>query len=148
MATSARSRNASAYRKNRRERLDRPFAPGVLKRAKEIVARYQVIVGLEEDGEYFGRGLELPFAMGSGKTPTACVESTRGSMVALVAYMIESGEKPPIPASAQTRLVQLNVRVSAEEKLIFEEAARQKRQGLSDFIRDAALQRIVGKHRA
>ena len=60
-------------------------------------------------------------------------------MAAVVAFMLERGERPPVPASDQAKLVQLNVRISAEEKLMFEEAARQKGQALSEFIRTAAL---------
>src|SRR5689334_2190099 len=37
----------------------RPFAADVDKRAKSIAAEYQIVVG-NEDGEWYGRGLELP----------------------------------------------------------------------------------------
>ena len=35
--------------------VDRPFAPGILRRAREIVDGYQMIVRVE-DGEFIGRG--------------------------------------------------------------------------------------------
>ncbi|HEV2293000.1 MAG TPA: DUF1778 domain-containing protein [Tepidisphaeraceae bacterium] len=97
----------------------------------------------ERDG-YFGRGLELPGALGGGVTPAACLESTKESMAAVVALMLERGQTPPPAASDETKLVQLNVRISAGEKLLFEEAARQRGQGLSDFIRSAAVERARG----
>ena len=93
----------------------------------------------EECGEYIGRGLELPGALGDGKTPDACLASTREAMSAIVAFILERGENPPTPAAEGLRKVQLNVRVTPEEKLLFEEAARKNGQGLSDYIRSAAL---------
>ncbi|MGB7157640.1 MAG: DUF1778 domain-containing protein [Tepidisphaeraceae bacterium] len=148
MATSETSRSASASVKRRKataagRRIDRPFDPALLNRAGEIVKRYQVVMRRETDG-YFGRGLELPGALGDGATPAACLESTRESMLAVTAFMLERGELPPPPASDETKLVQLNVRVSAGEKLLFEEAARQKGQALSEFIRSAAVERARG----
>ena len=113
----------------------------MLKRAREIVDSYQVVIRHEEDG-YFGRGLELPGAMGDGRTPAMCVESTRESMTALVASMLERGQTPPPAAEDDTKLVQLNVRISPGEKLLFEEAARQRGQGLSEFIRAAAITHV------
>ena len=144
MAMSAKSKNASASDERRHvgrhKRIDRPFDAGILKRAREIVDRYQVVMRQEDDG-YYGRGLELTNALGDGTTPQACLKSTRESMTAVVAFMLERGEQPPAPASDEIKLVQLNVRISAGEKLMFEEAARQRGQGLSEFIRSAALER-------
>ncbi len=147
MATSATSKSASAVgRKGARPgragaaRIDRPFDPAIVKHAKEIVERYQVVMRRESDG-YLARGLELPGALGSGATPAACLESTKESMAAVVAFMLERGETPPVSAADETKLVQLNVRISAGEKLMFEEAARQRGQGLSEFIRSAAVER-------
>jgi hypothetical protein len=92
---------------------------------------------------YFGRGLELPGALGDGATPAACLQATRESMAALVGFMLERGQTPPPAADDQARLVQLNVRISAGEKLMFEQAARQRGQGLSEFIRTAAVDRAM-----
>ncbi len=142
MATSETSRSASGSARGR-GRIDRPFDPAILKRAKGIVDSYQVVIRRESDG-YFGRGLELPRALGGGATPAACLDSTRESMAAVVAFMLERGETPPPAAMDETKLVQLNIRISAGEKLMFEEAARQRGQGLSDFIRSAAVERARG----
>ncbi|MGB7159766.1 MAG: DUF1778 domain-containing protein [Tepidisphaeraceae bacterium] len=102
-----------------------------------------MVIRRESDG-YFGRGLELPGALGNGATPAGCLASTKASMVAVVAFMLERGETPPPAASDETKLVQLNVRISAGEKVMFEEAARQHGQGLSEFIRSAAVERARG----
>ncbi len=117
--------------------IDRPVEPAVMKRAIAIAERYQVVMRREEDG-WFGRGLELPGAMGDGATPTKCAQSIKDSMAAGIAYMIE--EDLPIPPAALDAIkpVQLNFRVSADEKLRYEEAARQRGQSLSEFIRSAA----------
>ena len=64
--------------------LSRPFAPEVLKRAKQIVGDYQIVL-TSEDGEWYGRGLELPQVFGDGLTPEACIESTREELEAAVA---------------------------------------------------------------
>jgi predicted RNase H-like HicB family nuclease len=50
-----------------------------------------------EDGEWFGRGLELPFCMGDGKTIAACVRVTRRSMALGVASILKNGEIAPVP---------------------------------------------------
>jgi predicted RNase H-like HicB family nuclease len=132
----------SAKRKDvqaKRDAIDRPFDPAILKRARQIADRYQVVVRYE-DGKYYGRGLELPGAMDDGKTPDECVTNTREAMVAVVGYMLEEGQTPPLPASEGARTEQVNVRLTAEERLAMEQAAqRQGFRGLSDYVRAAAL---------
>jgi predicted RNase H-like HicB family nuclease len=123
---------------------DRPVSPAIARQANQLAAKYQVIIRFDEEcGEYYGRGLELPGALGDGETPDECVSSTRDAMAAIVAFMIERGEKPPAPAGLRLRIIQLNVRVTPEEKLLFEEAARRNGQGISDYIRSAALARLA-----
>jgi predicted RNase H-like HicB family nuclease len=128
----------SAKRRKRHD-LARPFAPEILDRARKIAAAYQIIIR-PEDGEYYGRGLELPGAMNDGRTPDECVANTREAMVAMVAFMLERGESPPPPAAEGGRNVQVNVRMTIEEKLLIEARARQKGfGGISDYIRATAL---------
>ena len=122
--------------------IDRQFDPTILKRAREIASAYQIILNFE-DGEYFGRGLELPLVMNDGKTPDACVKATRESFVTAVAHMLECGEVPPPPASENKRTEQINIRVSAEEKLLLEEAAKSKGfRGIGDFVRSTSLANV------
>lgn len=141
----------SARLKNSRNRgakgaVDRPFDPKVLKRAQEIASKYQVIIQ-QEDGEFIGRGLELPNAYEDGSTPDECVKKTREMFVTVVASMIEGGEVPPPPASEGKRTEQVNIRLSAEEKLVLEASARRHgHAGLAEYIRSAAL--AAGKHEA
>jgi predicted RNase H-like HicB family nuclease len=136
---SEKSKRSSAT-KAPKGRIDRPFTPEILARAKEIAARYTVLLQPEPGLGYLGRGLEFPHAMGDGRTPDECVSNTRDAFVAAVATMLEAGEVPPGPASNQNRTEQINVRVTAEEKLLLEEAARSKGfRGIGDFVRSTSL---------
>lgn len=78
---------------------------------------------------------------GDGPTPAKCIDDTRAALTAAVAYMIEQGQRPPPPARLGARTQQVNVRLTAEEKAMLEVTARRKGfEGLSDFLRAAALE--------
>jgi predicted RNase H-like HicB family nuclease len=129
----------SAKSKKSSKPIDRPFAPALLRRAREIADSYQIILH-DEDGEYYGRGLEMPDVMNDGKTPDECVRATRDILTTAVAYMLEANQTPPPPASENKRTEQNKIRLTAEEKLILEEAARSRGfRGISDFIRNTTL---------
>jgi predicted RNase H-like HicB family nuclease len=130
----------SAKLKNSKgQALDRPFDPAILAKARAIMAEYQIVIAFE-DGEWYGHGLELPGAHGDGKTPQAAVADTRDAMVGVVAYMLEEGQRPPEPAREGHRSVQINIRVTPEEKAVLETRSRAKGfRGLSDFIRASVL---------
>ncbi len=131
----------SAKSKSSSKAVDRPFDAAVLKQARGIVERYQIILQFE-DGEYYGRGLEMPYVMNDGKTAGACVRATRDSLTVAVATLLEADEVPPAPASEGKRTEQVNVRLTAEEKLLLEEVARSRGfRGLGDFVRSTALSR-------
>jgi predicted RNase H-like HicB family nuclease len=121
---------------------DHPFAADVLDQSQAIVADYQIIL-TSEDGEWYGRGLELPNVFGDGATPAKCIDSTREALTAAVAYLLEQGQTPPAPAKQGKRTTQVNVRLTAEEKAILEGTARRKGfEGLSDYLRAAALEAV------
>ncbi len=125
--------------KEKSKAIDRPFDPDILRRAREIAEKYQVIIEVE-DGEYIGRGVELPHAYEDGHTPDECVRKTREMFVHVVAMMIEDDEVPPPPASEGKRTEQVNIRLSAVEKMFLESLARRRGfSGLGDYIRSAAL---------
>jgi hypothetical protein len=67
--------------------------------ARQIAEAYQVVIRVE-GGAYVGRGVELPTAQGRGRTPNACVETTRAAMAAAVVRMLGAGEDPPRPEFA------------------------------------------------
>ena len=130
----------SAKSKSPSKKIDRPFAADVIRRAAALAGQYQVILAFE-DGERYGRGLELPHVFGDGRTPDRCVANTREAMIAAVATMLESGERPPAPARSGQRIMQVNVRLTAEEKSLLEATAQTKGfNGLSDFIRAVAME--------
>ena len=131
MVMSAKSKNS--------KNLDRPFAPQILARATRLAQQYKIVIE-QEDCEYYGHALEVPGARDDGANPNECVAKTRQAVVGLVAYMIEQGEVPPVPAAEGQRTEQVNVRLSVEEKLAIEATARRKGfKGLSDYMRAAAL---------
>lgn len=120
--------------------LKKPIDRRTLADAREVAARYQVILA-EEDTEWTGRGLELPNVFGAGKTPEACIRDTREAFTLAVAYLLEQGRQPPAAAREGNRSMQVNVRLTPEEKALLESAARRKGyQGMSDFMRAAAIE--------
>jgi predicted RNase H-like HicB family nuclease len=129
----------SAKLKKSSKPLNRPFSNEILRRARAIAQGYQIIIEFE-DGEYYGRGVELPNVMADGKTPDECVSATRDALATGVAFLLENGEQPPPPVSENLRTEQINVRLTAEEKVRLETAARSKGfRGISDFVRNASL---------
>ncbi len=120
--------------------IDRPFDKDMLARARLIADSYQVILSLE-DSHWYGRGLELPRVFGDGPTVERCVQDTRDALTGAVALLLEGGSRLPTPARENTRTQQVNVRLTAEERILLETASKRKGfNGLSDFIRTAALE--------
>ncbi len=121
------------------KKLNKPFAENVLVTANKVAEKYGVILSFE-NGEYYGRGLEMPNVFGDGKTPDECVKNTRNGLISAVAHLLEQGEVIPAPASDGKRTEQVNIRLTTEEKAILSASAKSKGfQGLADFIRTKAL---------
>jgi len=119
--------------------VDRAFARKIAAEANKLAGQYQIVLVFEDD-EWFGHGLELPMVYGDGKTPQACVASTRKAMTASVATMLESGQRPPVPARRGIRSEQVNVRLTPAEKAFLTTSAQaQGFRGLSDFLRASAI---------
>ncbi|HMD53982.1 MAG TPA: type II toxin-antitoxin system HicB family antitoxin [Phycisphaerae bacterium] len=120
-------------------KLNRPFSKNVLAQAKKIADRYKIVLS-HEDGDYIGHGLEMPLVMADGKTAKQCVANTHDALVAAVATMIEHHEPVPAPTLEAKRTEQVNVRLTREEKMLLESSAKRKGfEGISDFLRVAAL---------
>jgi predicted RNase H-like HicB family nuclease len=129
----------SVKSKSSKKDLNRPFDPKILRQAAEIAEKYQMVIW-KEDNYYYGHGVELPRSFGGGKTVGACVAETRQAFVVTVATILEDGEAPPPAAVEEIRTEQINVRLTAREKLQLEAAAKQKGfRGVSDYVRSAAL---------
>jgi len=135
MCTFAKSRNSSRRGKG----LGRPFDKSVLAKARAVAGRYKIIVAFEE-GRWYGHGLEMPTVFGDGRTVQAAVADTREALVTAVAYLLEKGRPPPAPAREGHRSVQVNVRLTPEEKAVLDSRAKARGfRGLSDFIRTLVL---------
>lgn len=79
---------------------------------------------------------------GGGATAAAAAQDVLEALTATVAHLLERGEAPPAAAREGARTEQINVRLSVQEKLALEASAKhQGFQGLSDFVRAAAVER-------
>jgi predicted RNase H-like HicB family nuclease len=136
---SGKSKNSSrAARKTKA--LDRPFDPKVLDHAREIAEQYRLVLEPDDQVGFMGSAVEMPLVMGDGRTPDACVNSTREALVSAIATMLEKGQTPPSPSREDLRTEQINIRLTARERLVLEEAARSKGfRGISDFVRNTTL---------
>src|SRR4051794_5120185 len=100
MPTTARSKSTSAKTKAGKRAAAaakdpaRPFDPDTVALARSVADRYQLVLW-QEDGEWYGRGLELPGIMADGATPDACVRELREALVYGVAHLMEIGESVP-----------------------------------------------------
>jgi predicted RNase H-like HicB family nuclease len=127
------------FMSNKSKKLKKPFNKDILATAKKIARKYEVIMSFE-NGEWYGRGLEMPNVFGDGKTPDECVRNTQDGLISAVAHLLERGDVVPAPASEHRRTEQVNIRLTVEEKAILGASAKSKGfQGLADFIRTKAL---------
>jgi len=137
------SQNKSAAERRHERNLRRPFSPKVLARAREIASQYRLVLEEEPEVGFVGSSLELPFVFADGPTPDVCVYQTREALTGVVANMLEKGRTPPLSSSANKREEQVNIRLTAGEKLLLEEAARSKGfRGISDFVRNVSLSNL------
>jgi len=140
------SRNSKNSSKSgaKSKKLEKPFKESVLRKAKKIVADYRIMLERNEKLGFIGSAVELPTVFADAKSPEDCYKATEKALMVAVATMIECGQRPPQPASARLRTEQVNVRLTAEEKLLFANAAMNLGfKGVSDFIRNSALDRVL-----
>jgi len=124
--------------------LNKPFRESIVRKAGKIVADYRIILERNERLGFIGSSVELPTVFADAKTPEQCYKATQDALMVAVATMVECGQRPPQPASAKRRTVQVNVRLTAEEKLLFANAAMNLGfKGISDFIRSTALNNVL-----
>ena len=115
-----------------------------MRKAKKIAADYRVILERNDRLGFIGTAVELPTVFADAKTPDKCYKAAEDALMVAVATMIECGQRPPQPASAKIRTEQVNVRLTAEEKLLFSNAAANLGfKGISDFIRNTALNTVL-----
>ena len=120
--------------------LSRPFDPAILERARELARKYRIVLEPDDRCGYLGSSLELPNVYADAKTADACVEAVREALTATVAYLIESGKTPPVPAGQQVRDKQVNIRLTEAEQRRLKEAAKASGfNDMSDYMRSKFL---------
>ena len=125
--------------------LNKPFGQEILNKAHKRAKEYHVILEQNPKLGFIGSCVELPNVYVDGKTPEKCYEAIQEALTVAVATMIECGQRPPVPASAKKRTLQVNVRLTAEEKSLLSNASSILGfSGLSDFIRNSALEKVSG----
>lgn len=131
MATSAKSRKSAKVSKL-------PTAQHEAQAAR-LAEKYRITLW-REDGEWWGRCVELPHCLGDGKSPEAAIECTKEAILASLSTDLADGIPAPLPAREGVRSEQVNVRLSADEREAIEaNAHRAGFKGLADYIRAVAL---------
>ena len=140
----SRSSKSSSKSEVKSKKLKQPFKESIVRKAKKIVADYRIMLERNDKLGYIGSAVELPTVFADAKTPEACYKATEEALIIAVATMIECGQRPPQPASAKKRSEQVNVRLTSEEKILLTNAASNLGfKGISDFLRNTALNRII-----
>ncbi len=143
MTTRKSSKSSSARKSASRRPIARPFAAELLNAARQVADAYRLILEPDAKRGFLGRALEFPTVFERGATPDECVHNARQALTVAVATMLEMGQQPPA-ATSTIRQEQVNIRLSADEKLLLETRARNAGfRGLSDYAR-AALLRPLG----
>ena len=144
MPNMSRSSKNSSKSGAKSKALDKPFKESIVRKAGKIVADYRIILERNERLGFIGSSVELPTVFADAKTPEKCYKAVQDALMVAVATMIECGQRPPQPASMGLRTEQVNVRLTAEEKLLFANAAMNLGfKGISDFIRNTALNNVL-----
>ena len=138
------SSKSSSKNKSKAEEISAPFKKPVLNKARTIVDDYRITLEKNDRLGFIGSSLELPTVFADAKTPDDCYKAAREALSVAVATMIERGQKPPEPVSAHKRTFQVNVRLTAEEKILLSNAACNSGfRGISDFVRRTAINHIL-----
>ena len=125
--------------------LNKPFEQSVFDKAHKRAREYHVVLEQNSKLGFIGSCVELPNVYVDGKTPEKCYEAIQEALTVAVAAMLECGQRPPVPVSAKKRMLQVNVRLTPEEKSLLSSASSILGfSGLSDFIRNSALEKVSG----
>jgi predicted RNase H-like HicB family nuclease len=127
------------------------FKPGLLEKGRLLAGQYRIVLQpSSEKRDYLGWCLEMPGVMAEGSTPAKCLAETQEAIAEAIATLLETGQQPPAPyGQREVRTAQINIRVTPEEKLLLEEAGRQRGfNAVSDFVRTAALREAQNRQTA
>jgi len=138
------SKDSKNFSATKYKNLKQSFQPPILNKAKKIAADYRITLERNDRLGFIGSSVELPTVFADAKTPENCYKATQEALMVAVATMIECDQRPPQPASAKKRNEQVNVRLTSEEKILLTNAASSLGfKGISDFLRNAALNRVL-----
>jgi len=119
---------------------DGEFARDIWTRAAAMSGLYSVVLS-HADGEWMAKCVELPTVFVFGKTPEAAMKKIQEPLTVVIATLLEAERPVPAPMTEGKRDAQVNVKLTAEERFLVENAAKNRGfKGLSDFFRFAALQ--------
>lgn len=111
-----------------------------LAEGERLARNYRIVLQPHERKGFQGTVLEMPTVFAFGSDPTSCVNATYETLAVGLASMIDEGVEPPPPVTERKRTCQMNVRLTAEEKLILQETASQRGyRSASDYVRTVAL---------
>lgn len=120
-----------------------PFSGEVLRKARKKAGEYHIVIERSERLGFIGSSIELPNVYAEGKTADECYCTVQEALTIAVATMIEAGRRPPMVAGPHKRTIQVNVRLTPEEKsMLLNASFLLGFSGLSDFIRNAAIERV------
>jgi len=140
---SRRLNNSSKKNRVRVKSLTKPFDKSTLDKAKKIAENFSIVLYPSPRLGFIGTSIELPTAFANSKTMEQCCKNTREALTIAVATMLECGQRPPSPASEKKRDTQVNIRLTAEEKLrLARSSSNLGFDGVSDFVRYAALKEL------
>ena len=126
-------------------KLTEAFGKEVLVKAKKLAAEYHITLEKNERLGFVGSSVELPNVYADGKTADDCYAATLEALTVAVATMLECGQRPPVPMDSRKRTLQVNIRLTPEEKsLLLHASSILGFSGVSDFIRNSALEKVSG----
>lgn len=129
---------------SREESLGEDDEPIEVVKARRLAAGYRLHIAQLDNGRWRGTCHEFPGVVHRASTPDQCERKLREAIAAVIAQMLEDGEVPPPSGSARpSRSIQMNFRITEEERDAIQAAARRVGfAGLSDFARTAVLEKV------
>jgi predicted RNase H-like HicB family nuclease len=126
------------------KQLEKAFDETDLANAKEIIDGYHIIVEKNDKMGYIASSVELPTVFADGKKETECFRAIREALTGAVATMIACGQKPPQSMSANKRTEQVNIRLTAYEKMLLtNKAVNLGFKGISDLVRNVVIKKLL-----
>ena len=114
-------------------------------KAKKLAKDYHIVLEKNDRLGFVGSSVELPNVYADGKTADDCYAAMQEALTVAAATMLECGQRPPVPMDARKRTLQVNIRLTPEEKsLLAHASAILGFSGVSDFIRNSALEKVSG----